>query len=132
MQLLPLETDLRTAARLARNVVRQRLGRNGMLASDAVIRHPRFVRGAANCFEDFDEFFGAAPRVGCTLDRRFHIGVQADGTVSGCCPVWVPIGSLIEQPLEAVPSRKLESRQGCFGCHRLDVHVALERAGERA
>ncbi len=77
-------------------------------------------------------FFSDKPAVGCTVNRHFHLGVHVDGTVCACCPADIPIGNLLERPLEELLETRLEEREGCFGCQRLDVLQALKLCGERA
>jgi MoaA/NifB/PqqE/SkfB family radical SAM enzyme len=94
--------------------------------------HPQFVMGRDDYFDQFSRYFGEQPHIACTANRRFHLGVQADGVVSACCPEYVPIGNLVEQPLREMLAEPLGTRDDCYGCHRLDISQALKLTGRRA
>jgi MoaA/NifB/PqqE/SkfB family radical SAM enzyme len=82
--------------------------------------------------EDLDGYFAERPKVGCTTNRRFNIGVFLDGTVSACCAAHVPIGNLFDTPIGAMLDHRPETKPDCFGCHRLDVLKAFELCGNRS
>lgn len=95
-------------------------------------KHPGTVMATDRYIDSFRAFFADRPAIGCTANRRFHLGIQADGMVSACCPEFVPIGNLLEKPLSQMLSDRLENRDDCYGCQRLDIAQSLRLAGARA
>ena len=94
-------------------------------------RHPkRFIVPRA-FIDEIPSFFGTAPRVACTAERRFNLGVYLDGTVSACCPAYVPIGNLFETPISQMLGGPVERKPDCYGCHRSDVLRTMGMLGER-
>ncbi len=91
--------------------------------------HPGRLTDARLFLDHLADYFAAAPAVPCTANRRFNIGVYVDGTVTACCPQYVPIGNIFAQPLSDMLQARLEEKHDCFGCHRVDVLRALELCG---
>lgn len=92
-------------------------------------RAPRLMDDPTLFVDALPEYFGERPKVACTAERRFNVGVYLDGSVSACCAERVMIGNLLETPLAAMrvhPSQRLD---GCYGCHRTDVRMAQRYCG---
>lgn len=93
--------------------------------------HPGWLNDPSTFLDAWPEYFGERPKIACTANRRFSLGVFLDGTVSACCAEFVPMGNLLEQPLQAMLSAHLDPKPDCFGCHRVEVVKALELCGDR-
>jgi MoaA/NifB/PqqE/SkfB family radical SAM enzyme len=78
---------------------------------------------------DLEAYFSDVPRMACTADRKFNVGVYLDGSVSACCPERVMIGNLLDTPLAQMRATKEQMRTNCFGCQRPDVVLANRLGG---
>jgi len=94
-------------------------------------KRPDVVMASDEYIARFPTFFGPKPVVPCTANRRFHLGVLPDGTVSACCPQVVHMGNLLEQPLSSMLRQELPVRDDCYGCQRLDLLQTLALCGSR-
>lgn len=94
-------------------------------------RHPRRFIVPQAFIDEMPSFFQDAPRVACTAERRINLGVYLDGTVSACCPAYVPIGNLFETSISEMLGGAVERKHDCYGCHRVDVLRTMRMLGER-
>lgn len=78
---------------------------------------------------DLHSYFGNQPRIGCTADRKFNVGIYLDGSVSACCPERVIIGNILQTPLAEMYPEPEQIRSDCFGCHRTDAVIAKRYCG---
>jgi hypothetical protein len=83
----------------------------------------------ASFLADLESFFGDAPRIACTADRKFNVDIYLDGTVSACCAERVIIGNIFQTPLARMHARSEQMRTDCFGCHRPDVIASKRYCG---
>lgn len=92
-------------------------------------RAPALMDDPSLFVDALPEYFAATPRVPCTAERRFNVGVYLDGSVSACCAERVMIGNLLETPLASMRALPSQRRDDCYGCHRTDVRMAQRYCG---
>jgi hypothetical protein len=96
---------------------------------DWTAREPQRMDDRTFFLDDLESYFGATPRIGCTANRKFNVGVYLDGSVSACCPERVIIGNLLETPLARMRVQTGQMRTDCFGCHRPEIILAKRYCG---
>ncbi len=92
-------------------------------------REPERMDDPSFFLTDLQSYFGAAPRIQCTADRKLNVGIYLDGSVSACCPERVIIGNILQTPLAKMRTKPEQMRHDCYGCHRTDVVIAKRYCG---
>jgi len=93
------------------------------------VREPKRMDHRSFFLDHLESYFGETPRISCTADRKFNVGIHLDGTVSACCAQRVIIGNIFQTPLAQMHTRPEQKRHDCFGCHRTDIIQAQRYCG---